>query len=69
LTETEIKRQLRGNSKMSMPVFMEVLSDTYGWTPRQIEKQRISDLLSYWEVHQTKKQLKEAEIKKNKPSI
>lgn len=45
---------------------MESLSDSYGWTPKQIREQRIEDILAYLEIRNMKEALKKNEMKKQK---
>jgi hypothetical protein len=48
-----------------MIVIMQSLSEKYGWTPNEIRKLSVHDMLDYIEIANIKSQLQKAQQKKH----
>ncbi len=56
---------LTGKGKIDDLIIMEMLSQEYGWTPRDIRKQRYSDIKTYVDIISVRNLIEKANLKRN----
>lgn len=56
---------LTGKGKIDDFIIMEMLSQEYGWTPREIRKQRYSDIKTYVDIISVRNLIEKANLKRN----